>query len=138
MAKAKYTQPSSEQFAEEVASGKYDAASSRVNRGDDAQLSDDGFIATDDIYRNFADPIHQPLQGDGKIGKELESQFLTDDADNTKGATAEGESEVEKDEKDAPPPSSPSTPPTGGTSSGTSTGGAGGVTAPQGSPSSSA
>lgn len=111
MAKASYTKPSSEVWAEEVASGKYDAEHSRVNRGDDAGLSDDGFIAVSPEYRNFADPIHKPYQGEGKVGTELEAQFLEDDADNDKGATDEGESSDDEADKPAPrrqpaPPSS--------------------------------
>jgi hypothetical protein len=100
MAKATYTKPTSQLEYERVTDKDYTPDSVLV-KGTDPDKSDNGYIGVDPIYQNYANSTEAPLQTSAKSAEgKLIAAELADDVDFKKGATPEGESDVEDSDKE--------------------------------------
>lgn len=57
--------------------------------GQDAEVSKDGFIGVDQIYRNFANETEAPMTGDEGAEAKVEEAYYSDDVDFKVGAAGE-------------------------------------------------
>lgn len=60
-----------------------------VGRTSDAQLSENGYVAVDPIYQNFADETHRPGFPEEGAEAEVWKSFVSEDVDTSIGGTPE-------------------------------------------------
>ena len=97
MAKPQYTKPTSQLDLEERQKPDY-VPPSQLTPGINPQPSDNGYIGVDPIYQNYANDTEKPYLAEKGPEAKIEKNYVTDDVDTSKGATAEGEAPVEDDE----------------------------------------
>ena len=117
MTKANYEKPASQVDLEARQKKDYQPSSVLI-KGEDPQVSDNGYIGVDPIYQNYANDTEAPLKSEGGPEAKIQANFVAEDADFTAGATAQGEADEEDDDEEDETLSgstSPSTPQTPGT-----------------------